>query len=84
MTWCHICARIALDATLTLDNISATTTYVMQHEEHLWNVKCTPKSTAFNLVNTTICTLIHPTTILFVKEIDNIFLMTTIILKQYF
>jgi hypothetical protein len=36
--WDLISARMTYSATITLDNIGATRTYVMQREEHVWNV----------------------------------------------
>jgi hypothetical protein len=38
MTWDDISARMTWDATVTLDQIYAATTYVMWFEKHLWNV----------------------------------------------
>jgi hypothetical protein len=41
---------MAEDARMTSDRISATTTYVMQREEHLWNVSVLQRVHLPNLV----------------------------------
>jgi hypothetical protein len=38
MVWNHISARMTKYARVTMDNISTTVTYILWHEEHLWNV----------------------------------------------
>jgi hypothetical protein len=50
MAWDHITARMAKDATLTWDHISATKIYAMWHEEHQWNVSVIQRVEISNLV----------------------------------
>jgi hypothetical protein len=37
MLWDHISATMVFDATVISNHLSATTTYVMWREEHLWD-----------------------------------------------
>jgi hypothetical protein len=52
VVWGHISARVTLDAVMTSDRSSATTTYAMLREEHLWNISILQRVHIPNLVIT--------------------------------
>jgi hypothetical protein len=51
MTWDGISANMTKDATMTSAHISATATYVLWSEEHLWNISVLKKVHLLNLVS---------------------------------
>jgi hypothetical protein len=54
MAWDRLNARLVFHPSVTSDHISATTTYVMWHGKHLWNVSVLQRVHLFNLV------ILHP------------------------